>query len=125
MGSAMARNVLRADFPLMVYNRTGSRTNQLAGEGAQAVGDPAALGACDVVITMVSDGEAARSILIDSGLLEALLPGSIVLEMSTIGPAEVARLAQATERHDVDLLDAPVSGSVSVAEAGHLFAMVG
>ena len=52
-------------------------------------------------------------------------PGSIVLEMSTIGPAAVKRLGEDAQRHDVQLLDAPVSGSVATAEAAQLFAMVG
>ena len=63
--------------------------------------------------------------LVESGLLEALRPGSIVLEMSTIGPIAVKRLAAEAVRHDVRLLDAPVSGSVSVAESAQLFSMVG
>ena len=63
--------------------------------------------------------------LVESGLLDDLRPGSVVLEMSTIGPTAAAELAAEALRHDVHLLDAPVSGSVSVAEAGQLFAMVG
>jgi 3-hydroxyisobutyrate dehydrogenase-like beta-hydroxyacid dehydrogenase len=64
-------------------------------------------------------------VLVESGLLEQLQPGSVVLEMSTIGPAAVAELAGEARRHDVHLLDAPVYGSVAVAEAGQLFVMVG
>jgi 3-hydroxyisobutyrate dehydrogenase-like beta-hydroxyacid dehydrogenase len=74
---------------------------------------------------MLSDGQAARSVLVDSGLLDDLRPGSVVLEMSTIGPIAAAELAAEALRHDVHLLDAPVSGSVSVAEGAGLFAMVG
>jgi 3-hydroxyisobutyrate dehydrogenase/2-hydroxy-3-oxopropionate reductase len=125
MGFAMARNVLGAGFPLVVFNRTASRATPLVDEGARAATRPAELGICEVVVTMVSDGEAAREILIDSGLVDALLPGSIVLEMSTIGPTAVEELAHEAERRGVQLLDAPVSGSVSVAEAAQLFAMVG
>ena len=124
MGSPMARNVLGAGFPLLVWNRTSDRCIPLVQEGAGAVADPASLAAADVVVTMLTDGHAARSVL-ESGLLEKLRPGSIVLEMSTIGPTAVAELAAEADRHDVHLLDAPVSGSVSVAEAAQLFAMVG
>ena len=60
-----------------------------------------------------------------AGSSSSLRPGSIVLEMSTIGPTAVAELATEAGLHDVHLLDAPVSGSVSVAEAAQLFAMVG
>jgi 3-hydroxyisobutyrate dehydrogenase-like beta-hydroxyacid dehydrogenase len=125
MGLAMARNVLRAGFPLTVYNRTAERSAALVEEGARAVEDPVGLGVCDVVVTMMSDGPAARSILVDGGVLDALLPASVVLEMSTIGPIAIADLAEEADRHGVQLLDAPVSGSVSVAESGQLFAMVG
>jgi len=125
MGFPMARNVLRAGFPLIVWNRTTERAIPLAAEGAQPVPDPASLTAADVVITMLTDGRAARAVLVDSGLLEQMRPGSVVLEMSTIGPAAVADIAAEATRHDVYLLDAPVSGSVSVAEAAQLFAMVG
>lgn len=125
MGLPMARNILRAGFPLTVYNRTSDRAAALVAEGARAVDGPAGLGGCDVVVTMVSDAVAARSVLIESGLLDALRPGSIVLEMSTIGPAAAEELALDAERRDVDLLDSPVSGSVSVAEEAQLFAMVG
>jgi 3-hydroxyisobutyrate dehydrogenase-like beta-hydroxyacid dehydrogenase len=125
MGLAMARNLLGAGFPLVVWNRTAGRCAPLAAAGARVADEPAALATADVVVTMVSDGEAARSVLVESGLLDDLRPGSVVLEMSTIGPTAAAELAAEALRHDVHLLDAPVSGSVSVAEAGQLFAMVG
>jgi 3-hydroxyisobutyrate dehydrogenase-like beta-hydroxyacid dehydrogenase len=125
MGSAMARNVLGAGFPLSVWNRTSERCIPFVQQGAAVVADPASLAAADVVVTMLTDGDAARSVLVESGLLEKLRPGSVVLEMSTIGPTAVAELAAEARRHDVHLLDAPVSGSVSVAEGAQLFAMVG
>jgi 3-hydroxyisobutyrate dehydrogenase-like beta-hydroxyacid dehydrogenase len=125
MGLPMARNLLRADFPLLVWNRTTERCAPLVEEGAEAVPEPASLATADVVITMLTDARAAHSVLVESGLIEKLRPGSVVLEMSTIGPAAVAQLVGEARLHDVHLLDAPVSGSVSVAEAGQLFVMVG
>jgi 3-hydroxyisobutyrate dehydrogenase-like beta-hydroxyacid dehydrogenase len=125
MGLAMARNLLRAGFPLTVWNRTADRCTPLINEGASTAARPVGLAAADAVVTMVSDGAAARSVLLESGLLDELRPGSLVLEMSTIGPAAVADLAAEARRRDLYLLDAPVSGSVSVAEAAQLFAMVG
>ena len=80
MGLAMARNVLHAGFPLTVYNRTSGRAEALVEEGARAVERPDHLGACDLVVTMVSDAAAARAVLVEGGLLDALLPGSIVIE---------------------------------------------
>jgi 3-hydroxyisobutyrate dehydrogenase-like beta-hydroxyacid dehydrogenase len=125
MGLAMARNVLGAGFPLLVWNRTADRCAPLVEAGAGLAAAAGALADADVVVTMVSDGQAARAVLVESGLLAQLRPGSVVLEMSTIGPAAVAELAAEAHRHGVHLLDAPVSGSVSVAEAAQLFAMVG
>jgi 3-hydroxyisobutyrate dehydrogenase-like beta-hydroxyacid dehydrogenase len=125
MGFAMARNLMDAGFPLIVWNRTAERCMPLVDAGAIAAAEPSELAAAEVVVTMVSDARAARVVLFESGLLDELRPGSVVLEMSTIGPAAVAELAAEAARRDVHLLDAPVSGSVSVAEAGELFAMVG
>ena len=125
MGLAMAQNVLRAGFPLTVYNRSPGRSEALVEDGASAVEKPDEFSACDVVVTMVSDAAAVRAVLVESGLLDALRPGSIVLEMSTIGPTAAEDLAGEAALRDVELLDAPVSGSVSVAEAAQLFAMVG
>jgi 3-hydroxyisobutyrate dehydrogenase-like beta-hydroxyacid dehydrogenase len=125
MGLAMARNLLGAGFPLVVWNRTAERCAPLVEAGATVAAEPAELAVADVVVTMVSDGQAARSVLVESGLVGRLRPRSVVLEMSTIGPTAVAELAAEARRHDVHLLDAPVSGSVSVAEAAQLFAMVG
>jgi 3-hydroxyisobutyrate dehydrogenase-like beta-hydroxyacid dehydrogenase len=125
MGLAMARNLLATGFPLVVWNRTAERCIPLVDAGAGAAAEARSLAAAEVIVTMVSDGRAARSVLLESGLLDELRPGSVVLEMSTIGPAAAAELAAEAARRDVHLLDAPVSGSVSLAEAGQLFAMVG
>jgi 3-hydroxyisobutyrate dehydrogenase-like beta-hydroxyacid dehydrogenase len=125
MGLAMARNVLRGGFPLVVWNRTAERSSPLVDAGAEIASEPAGLAAVDVVVTMLSDAQAARSVLVESGLLDDLQPGSVVLEMSTIGPTAAAELAAEALRHGVQLLDAPVSGSVSVAAEAQLFAMVG
>jgi 3-hydroxyisobutyrate dehydrogenase-like beta-hydroxyacid dehydrogenase len=126
MGLPMAHNILAAGFPLTVWNRRAERCDQLAEAGAVVASDlPELARSADVVVTMVADGAAAREVLIDSGLLDALRPGSVVLEMSTIGPLAATALAREASTRDVALLDSPVSGSVAVAEAAQLFAMVG
>jgi 3-hydroxyisobutyrate dehydrogenase len=125
MGFPMARNVLGAGFRLLVWNRTAARCAALVDEGAEAVQEPASLASADVVVTMLTDGAAVHSVLVESGLLADLRPETVVLEMSTIGPAAIGHLAAAAEPRGVRVLDAPVSGSVPVAEAGQLFAMVG
>src|SRR5215212_10076067 len=99
MGIAMARNILRAGFPLVVWNRTAERCIPLVEEGAEAAAEPASLAVADVVVTMLTDERAAQSVLVESGLLEKLRPGSVVLEMSTIGPDAAATLAAAAHLH--------------------------
>ena len=78
MGAAMARNVLEAGFRLLVWNRTAKRCAPLVEAGATAVAEPSELAAADVVVTMVSDGAAARTVLVESGLVDALDAGSVV-----------------------------------------------
>src|SRR5215211_1091764 len=98
LGAAMARSLLAARFPLVVWNRTAERCVPLVGAGATSVPEPTGLAVADVVVTMLSDGPAARSVLVESGLLDAMRPGTIVLEMSTIGPAAVAELDTVSRR---------------------------
>jgi len=125
MGLPMARNLQKAGFPLTVWNRTVERCAPLADDGADIALEPRGLAGADVIVTMLFDGAAVRSTLVHSGLLDAMPEGSVVVEMSTIGPRAVAELAAETSLRGVHLLDAPVSGSISVAAAGQLFAMVG
>lgn len=127
MGAPMARNVLGAGFPLRVWNRTPAAAAPLVEAGAEQATEPRALAAdADVLVTMLADAAAAEAVLLgDGGALSALSPGAVVLEMSTIGPHAVRRLAEAAALRGVDLLDAPVSGSVTMAEAATLTAMVG
>jgi 3-hydroxyisobutyrate dehydrogenase/2-hydroxy-3-oxopropionate reductase len=121
----MARNVRAGGFPLIVWNRTPERSGPLAAEGAQVAADPSDLADADIVVTMLADADAVRAVVIDSGLVPRLRPGTIVMDMSTIGPVAAQELARAVSTHGATFLDAPVSGSVSVAEAAQLFAMVG
>jgi 3-hydroxyisobutyrate dehydrogenase-like beta-hydroxyacid dehydrogenase len=125
MGLPMARNVQAAGLPLVVWNRTAGRTEPLAADGAEVAREPAELAGADVVVTMLADADAVREVVVGSGLADRLRPGSIVVDMSTIGPAAAQELATTIAAHGAAFLDAPVSGSVSVAESGQLFAMVG
>jgi 3-hydroxyisobutyrate dehydrogenase len=123
MGHGMAASALRAGIPTIVWNRTPAAARDLAELGAE-VAETAADAArrAPIVITMVSDTDAVVTIARDQGMLAALAPGAIWVQMSTIGVAgieRVAAMAQA-ERPDVTLLDAPVSGSRDPAERGQL-----
>jgi 3-hydroxyisobutyrate dehydrogenase-like beta-hydroxyacid dehydrogenase len=127
MGMRMAPHLLAAGFDLTVYNRTVERCRPLAERGATVAASPAELAATsDVVITMVSDQEAAEAVLLGpAGALTTLRSGSAVIDMSTIGPTAARALARAASEYGVDFLDAPVSGSTAAAEAATLVTMVG
>jgi len=123
MGRGMATSALRAEIPTTVWNRNQAATRDLAELGA-AVAPTAADAArgARIVVTMVTDADAVISIARDEGVLAALAPGAILVQMSTIGVAGIERVAAmvTTERPDVKLLDAPVSGSKDPAAQGKL-----
>jgi 3-hydroxyisobutyrate dehydrogenase len=123
MGHGMATSALRAGIPTVVWNRNQEATRDLADLGA-AVAPTAAEAASSaaIVVTMVTDADAVVAIARDEGMLGSLAPGAIVVQMSTIGVAGIERVAAmvASERPDVILLDAPVSGSKDPAENGQL-----
>jgi 3-hydroxyisobutyrate dehydrogenase-like beta-hydroxyacid dehydrogenase len=127
MGLPMARNVLAAGFPLTVFNRTAERCAPLVEAGATQAETPADLGrASDVVITMVADGDSVTALLDgDDGLLVGAAEGLVLVEMSTIGPLAARAIAARCAEGGVAMLDAPVSGSTAVAEAGELTILVG
>ena len=121
MGHGMATSALRAGIPTMVWNRNQDAAQDLAQLGAIVAPTGAdAARAAAIVVTMVTDADA--SVIRDDGVLAALAPGAILVQMSTIGVAGIERVAAivAQERPDVTLLDAPVSGSKDPAERGQL-----
>jgi 3-hydroxyisobutyrate dehydrogenase len=123
MGHGMAASALRAGIPVIVWNRRMEATEDLAALGAQVATSAAdAARRAAIVVTMVTDADAVISIARDQGMLEALAPGAIWAQMSTIGVAGIDRVAAlaSAERPDVVLLDAPVSGSKDPAERGQL-----
>jgi 3-hydroxyisobutyrate dehydrogenase len=123
MGHGLATSAMRAGIPTVVWNREPKATRDLAELGAD-VAETAADAArrAAIVVTMVTDADAVMSIAHDQGMLEALAPGAIWVQMSTIGVAGIERVAAMVdvERPDVILLDAPVSGSKDSAEQGKL-----
>jgi 3-hydroxyisobutyrate dehydrogenase/2-hydroxy-3-oxopropionate reductase len=123
----MARNVARAGFGLTVFDKVLERAEALTEEGARVVSDPAELaGRCDVIITMLNDARAVReAILGERGVLSEGVAGRVIVDMSTIGPGAARELAGAAAERGVTFLDAPVSGSVPIAERAELTTMVG
>ena len=123
MGHGMATSASRAGIPTMVWNRSREATRDLAESGAEVAQSAEDAGRwAAIVVTMVTDADAVISVARDEGMLAALVPGAILVQMSTIGVAGIESLAAmvAAERPDVILLDAPVSGSKDPAEHGQL-----
>jgi 3-hydroxyisobutyrate dehydrogenase len=123
MGHGMATSALRAGIPTVVWNREPEATRDLAELGAEVAESAAdAAGRAAIVVTMVTDADAVISIARDQGMLAALAPGAIWVQMSTIGVAGIEMVAAVVddERRDVTLVDAPVSGSKDPAAQGQL-----
>ena len=123
MGHAMATRALGAGIPTIVWNRNPDATSDLAvlgAEVAESAGDAARRAA--IVVTMVTDADVVLAIAKDQGMLAALAPGAIWVQMSTIGDGGTTRVKALVEaeRPDVILIDAPVSGSKEPAEQGQL-----
>ena len=127
MGKPMAANLVKVGFPLVVWNRTRSKTDELVKAGAKLASSPRQVGAAsDVLITIVSDPPALEEVLWGaSGVLEGLRRGSIYVDSSTVAPALARRIAAACAERGVEFLDAPVTGGTWGAEKGELVFMVG
>lgn len=128
MGSAMARALARDGHEVTLYNRTPEPARALAAEiGGRAVATAreAATGA-EVLISMVADDAAVHALYGGpDGAIAGLSPGSVAVDSSTVLPDVVRELAPAVRDRGAAILDAPVSGSVSLAESGQLTLMVG
>jgi 3-hydroxyisobutyrate dehydrogenase len=123
MGRAMAGSALRNGISTVVWNLEADVAAQMVAQGAVAAPSAAdAVKGVDVIITMVTDTDAVTSIAVDLGVLEALPPGAVWAQMSTIGVEGTATVSSIVEkeRSDVLFLDAPVSGSKVPAEQGKL-----
>lgn len=127
MGKPMAFNLLKAGFPLVVWNRTVSRMAPLVEAGAKASKGPAHVAAeADIVITMVARPQDVEEIVLGSdGVLDGIKPGSVLIDMSTVSPTTSRKLAGAVTTKQVEFLDAPVVGSKGPATEGTLVILVG
>lgn len=126
MGARMARRFLDAGHEVVVWNRSPDKIEQLAAFGASPAASPAdAARHAEVVLTMLSDPEALEAVTGGPSGLAAGPGGSVtVIEMSTVGPAAIRRLAS-TLPAGTPLLDAPVLGSLTEVEAGSLRIFLG
>ena len=127
MGKPMARNLLKAGYPLVVYNRSRPAMDALVADGAVLADSPKAVAQqSEVVISCVSDSPDVEAIALSSnGIIEGAKPGLLYIDMSTIAPATARKVYTALKEKGVDALDAPVSGGDIGAQQGTLSIMVG
>jgi 3-hydroxyisobutyrate dehydrogenase/2-hydroxy-3-oxopropionate reductase len=128
MGSAFARALSRAGFQVVCWNRTAAGAEALADElGGRAVARPADVAAAaDVCISMLADETAVRDVFEGpDGLLGGARTGNVLVDSSTVPPSTMRSFEAEARRAGAGILDAPVSGSVALAESGALTLMVG
>jgi 2-hydroxy-3-oxopropionate reductase len=126
MGAPMCQNLLSADLPLTVWNRTQTKTEPLGKRGAEIADSPqSAVSDADVIITMLSDGTAVADIMFNQGVAEAIWESATHIDMSSIGADEAIEHAKRHVKRGVRYLDAPVSGGTKGAAAGELAIMAG
>jgi len=127
MGKSIARNILKAGFPLVVHNRSRAVVDELVAEGAKPAASPAEVaGQVDVVFTNLPDTPDVEVVVLgDKGILEGAHPGLIWVDNSTIKPAAARSISARLAEQGVSSLDAPVSGGDVGARNATLAIMVG
>ena len=127
MGSAMAANLARAGFPLVVWNRTAGRAPELADLGVEIAASPAdAAGRSDIVVLCVSDTPDVEAVLFgDDGVVHGARSGSLVVDCSTIAPSGSWDFAARLRERGLAMVDAPVSGGSEGARNATLTIFVG
>jgi 3-hydroxyisobutyrate dehydrogenase-like beta-hydroxyacid dehydrogenase len=122
MGSGMARNLLKAGHDVTVYNRTRTRAEELAREGAKIATTPAETAVGEVIISMLANDQALEDVLLGTGgLLARLQPEQVHVSMSTISVELSRNLVEAHRRHGTGFVSAPVFGRPEAAAAAKLF----
>ena len=127
MGKPMAGHLVKAGYQVVVHNRSLGSVQELVAQGARAANSPADVARqATVVITMLPDTPDVEHVLSGTdGVLSALKPGTIVIDMSSISPVATARLATMVAEKGGSMLDAPVSGGEIGAINAQLSIMVG
>jgi 3-hydroxyisobutyrate dehydrogenase len=120
MGLPMAANIADAGMPVRAWNRTADKARPLTEHGATVAATPAeAADGADLLVTMLSDGPTVADV-VDAGVLRALAPGGVWLQMSTVGLEFTERLAALAVDAGVPFVDAPVLGTTVPARTASL-----
>ena len=127
MGGAMSMNLLKAGFPLTIWNRTSDKMRPLLEAGAKPAKSPKEVAErSDIVIDMVTDSKDVEEVLLGpGGVIHGARPGTIVVDMSTISPIVTREIARKLGEKGIRMLDAPVSGGDIGARNATLSIMVG
>src|SRR5262249_8416940 len=127
MGRPMARNLLKAGYPLVVHSRSRGPVDDIAKAGAKVGTSPRDVaGQCDVLITMLPNSPDVEQVVLGrDGVIEGARAGLVLLDMSTISPLVSRKVGAALAEKPVQMLDAPVSGGERGAIDGVLSIMVG
>jgi 2-hydroxy-3-oxopropionate reductase len=127
MGKSIARNILKAGFPLVVHNRSREAMDELAAEGAKTASSAAVVAAqVDIVFTNLPDSADVEQVALgEKGIIEGAHKGLVHVDNSTIKPATARLIADKLAARGVLSLDAPVSGGDIGARDGTLTVMVG
>jgi 2-hydroxy-3-oxopropionate reductase len=127
MGKPMVRNLLKAGYKPVVFNRSPESADELAAEGAARASSPKQAAAeSGIVITMLPDTPDVEAVVLGSdGILEGAHDDLLLVDMSTISPVATRKIASQAKTKNVRMLDAPVSGGDKGAIAGTLSVMVG
>jgi len=127
MGKSIARNILKAGFPLVVHNRSRAAVDELVGLGARPAHSPVEVASqVDVIFTNLPDSADVELVALgQDGIIEGAHPGLIFVDNSTIKPATARHIAKVLGEKSIQCLDAPVSGGDVGARDGTLTVMIG
>lgn len=127
MGKSMARNIMKAGFPLTVHNRSRVAVDELVAAGARDGGSPAGVAAAaDIVCICVPDTPDVEKVLFGpDGVASGMKPGGVAIDCSTISATATVDFAQRLKARGVHMLDSPVSGGPKGALDGTLSCMIG
>jgi 2-hydroxy-3-oxopropionate reductase len=127
MGRPMARNLLKAGYPLVVHSRSRKPVDEVVAAGARAAGSPKEVaGQVEILITMLPNSPDVELVALGpGGIIEGAQTGLVFADMSTISPLVSQKIGKALDAKGVKSLDAPVSGGEKGAIEGTLSIMVG
>ena len=127
MGKGMSLNLVKAGYPVTVWNRTESKTKPIVEAGAKLAKSPREVAEnSDVVVSIVTGSNDVKEVLLgEKGAFHGAKKGDVFIDMSTISPIATKEITEELAKKGVEMLDAPVSGGVIGANNGTLSIMVG